>query len=136
MCSARPAPAASPSTPTDSRIELSYDVAASDAFAPLEAAPQSLQRRLRGVDPAGLVVKSILNGEQRQNYPVADMIFSPARLVSLISQDMTLMPGDVIACGTSLGIGSIKDGASVEITIDGIGSLVNTLQPCPGSTLI
>jgi 2-keto-4-pentenoate hydratase/2-oxohepta-3-ene-1,7-dioic acid hydratase in catechol pathway len=77
-----------------------------------------------------------LDGVERQSYPLSDMIFSPEELVSRISHDMTLMPGDVIACGTSLGIGSIKDGSTVEITIDGIGSLVNTLQTCPGSTPI
>jgi 2-keto-4-pentenoate hydratase/2-oxohepta-3-ene-1,7-dioic acid hydratase in catechol pathway len=38
------------------------------------------------------------------------------------------MPGDVIACGTSIGVGSIKDGSNVEITIDGIGTLSNGLQ--------
>jgi 2-keto-4-pentenoate hydratase/2-oxohepta-3-ene-1,7-dioic acid hydratase in catechol pathway len=64
------------------------------------------------------------------------MIFSPLELVSQISHDMSLLPGDVIACGTSLGIGSIKDGASVEIKIEGIGSLVNTLQACRSSTPI
>jgi 2-keto-4-pentenoate hydratase/2-oxohepta-3-ene-1,7-dioic acid hydratase in catechol pathway len=55
------------------------------------------------------------------------MIMPPAELVSRISHDMTLLPGDVIACGTSLGIGSIREGASVEVTINGIGSLTNML---------
>ncbi len=70
-----------------------------------------------------------LDGVERQNYPMADMIFSPAELVGRISQDMTLLPGDVIACGTSLGIGSIRDGSTVEVRIDGVGSLNNTLAP-------
>jgi 2-keto-4-pentenoate hydratase/2-oxohepta-3-ene-1,7-dioic acid hydratase in catechol pathway len=43
-----------------------------------------------------------------------------------------LLPGDVIACGISLGVGSIKDGSTVEIRIDGIGSLVNALAPSAG----
>jgi 2-keto-4-pentenoate hydratase/2-oxohepta-3-ene-1,7-dioic acid hydratase in catechol pathway len=77
------------------------------------------------VDPATLVVKTILNDQERQNYPVADIIFSPARLVSLISQDMTLDAGDVIACGTSVGVGSMKPGSTVSIVIDGIGTLTN-----------
>lgn len=68
-----------------------------------------------------------LDGEERQNYPLADMIFSPADQVSLISHDMTLMPGDVIACGTSIGVASIKDGSTVAVSIDGIGVLSNTL---------
>ncbi|SAL34405.1 5-oxopent-3-ene-1,2,5-tricarboxylate decarboxylase [Caballeronia sordidicola] len=68
-----------------------------------------------------------LDGVERQNYPLSDMIFSPAQQVSLISQDMTLEPGDVIACGTSVGVGSIKDGATVEVSIGGIGVLSNVL---------
>ena len=57
------------------------------------------------------------------------MILPPDELVSRISHDMTLMPGDVIACGTSLGVGSIRDGGDVEVIIDGVGSLKNTLAP-------
>jgi 2-keto-4-pentenoate hydratase/2-oxohepta-3-ene-1,7-dioic acid hydratase in catechol pathway len=70
-----------------------------------------------------------LDGIERQNYPLSDMIFSPAEQVSLISRDMTLLPGDVIAIGTSLGVGSIKDGQSVDVSIDGIGTLTNRLEP-------
>ncbi|WP_420991740.1 fumarylacetoacetate hydrolase family protein [Cupriavidus sp. 30B13] len=69
-----------------------------------------------------------LDGTERQNYPLSDLIFSPEQQVSLISQDLTLMPGDVIACGTSLGVGSMKDGAVVEVSIDGIGALVNHMR--------
>ncbi len=69
-----------------------------------------------------------LDGAQRQNYPLSDLIFSPEQQVGLISQDLTLMPGDVIACGTSIGVGSMKDGAVVEVTIEGIGSLVNHMR--------
>jgi 2-keto-4-pentenoate hydratase/2-oxohepta-3-ene-1,7-dioic acid hydratase in catechol pathway len=74
-----------------------------------------------------------LDGLERQNYALSDMIFSPTEQVSRISCDMSLLPGDVIACGTSLGVGSIKDGSTVEITIEGIGSLVNALAPTPGA---
>lgn len=69
-----------------------------------------------------------LDGVERQNYALSDMIFSPAEQVSRISQDLTLMPGDVIACGTSLGVGSMKDGAVVAVSIDGIGTLVNHVR--------
>ena len=68
-----------------------------------------------------------LEDVERQNYPLADMIFSPEEQVSMISHDMTLMPGDVIACGTSIGVGSIKDGAEVTVSIEGIGALSNVL---------
>jgi 2-keto-4-pentenoate hydratase/2-oxohepta-3-ene-1,7-dioic acid hydratase in catechol pathway len=81
-----------------------------------------------GIDPLQLVIRTILNGQERQNYPVADMVFPPARLVSLISQDMTLVPGDVIACGTSIGVGSMKPGSTVSVAIDGIGILTNRFE--------
>jgi 2-keto-4-pentenoate hydratase/2-oxohepta-3-ene-1,7-dioic acid hydratase in catechol pathway len=81
-----------------------------------------------GLDPMRLSVRTTLDGQERQNYPVADMVFPPARLVSLISQDITLDPGDVIACGTSIGVGSMKPGSSVAVTIDGIGTLVNRFE--------
>jgi 2-keto-4-pentenoate hydratase/2-oxohepta-3-ene-1,7-dioic acid hydratase in catechol pathway len=80
------------------------------------------------VDPAKLVVRTILNGQERQNYPLTDIIFAPAKLVSLISHDMTLEAGDVIACGTSIGVGSMKPGSTVSIVIDGIGTLTNRFE--------
>lgn len=80
------------------------------------------------VDPGRLVIKTILNGQERQNYPLTDIIFAPTKLVSLISHDMTLEPGDVIACGTSIGVGSMKPGSTVSIVIDGIGTLTNTFD--------
>jgi 2-keto-4-pentenoate hydratase/2-oxohepta-3-ene-1,7-dioic acid hydratase in catechol pathway len=73
-------------------------------------------------------VVTMLEGVERQRYPLSDMIFSPAELVSRISYDMSLLPGDVIACGTSIGVGSIPDGATVAVSIDGIGTLANTLS--------
>ncbi|MEE8395290.1 MAG: fumarylacetoacetate hydrolase family protein [bacterium] len=79
-----------------------------------------------GLDPAGLSIKSVLNGDLRQDYPVSDMIFQPVRLVSMISRDMTLLPGDVIACGTSVGVGSMKPDSEISIAIEGIGTLGNT----------
>ena len=80
-------------------------------------------------DHRGARVRTLLDGVERQNYPLSDMLMSPAAIVSRISGDMTLLPGDVIACGTSLGVGSMKDGATVEVLIDGIGNLINTLSP-------
>ena len=81
-----------------------------------------------GLDPSSLTIRTVLNDQERQNYPVADMVFKPAALVSMISQDMTLEPGDVIACGTSIGVGSMKPGSVVSVTIDGIGTLTNRYQ--------
>ena len=82
-----------------------------------------------GLDPAKLVVRTILNGEERQNYPIADMIFSAQELVSRISYDMTLLPGDLICCGTSVGIGVMKQPVnSITVAIDGIGELTNEFR--------
>jgi 2-keto-4-pentenoate hydratase/2-oxohepta-3-ene-1,7-dioic acid hydratase in catechol pathway len=76
-----------------------------------------------------LVVRTILNGQERQNYPLADMVFAPHRLVSRLSRDMTLLPGDLICCGTSLGVGTIKGPRStIEIAIEGIGTLTNLFE--------
>jgi 2-keto-4-pentenoate hydratase/2-oxohepta-3-ene-1,7-dioic acid hydratase in catechol pathway len=85
-----------------------------------------------GLEWSRACVITRLDGIERQNYPLSDMIISPAEQVSRISHDMTLLPGDVIACGTSLGVGSIKDGCTVEVTIDGIGSLTNRLSAGAG----
>jgi 2-keto-4-pentenoate hydratase/2-oxohepta-3-ene-1,7-dioic acid hydratase in catechol pathway len=77
-------------------------------------------------DPRGASLRTMVAGRERQNYSLDDMFFSPTELVSRISQDLTLEPGDVILCGTSLGVLPMKPGSTVEVTIEGIGSLVNT----------
>ena len=81
-----------------------------------------------GLDPHELVVRTILNGTVRQHYPISDMRFSVAQLIGLISNDMTLHPGDVILCGTSVGVGSMKPGSEVVVEIGGIGRLENRFQ--------
>ena len=81
-----------------------------------------------GLDWQTLHVKTLINGRERQNYACSDMIFSPAQIVASLSREMTLFPGDVIACGTSLGVLPIKPGTVVEIVIDGIGVLRNTFE--------
>lgn len=80
------------------------------------------------IDTSGLRVRAIVNGETRQDYPVSDMFFSPAEIVSRLSHDMTLEPGDLIACGTSVGAGPLREGDVVEVAIDGIGRLVNRFE--------
>lgn len=77
------------------------------------------------IDPMTLTIESFLNGEKCQEYPVTDLVFDPYETVADISRTMTMEPGDVIACGTSLGVKPIVPGDTVEIRIDGIGSLVN-----------
>ncbi|PUB11814.1 fumarylacetoacetate hydrolase family protein [Yoonia sediminilitoris] len=79
------------------------------------------------IDWQALTVKTRVNGRERQSYETADMILPPARIVSLLSQDMTLNPGDLIACGTSLGARPIKAGMEVEVSIEGIGGVSVTM---------
>lgn len=80
-----------------------------------------------GIDPYALQVESWLNDQQCQQFSVRDYIFGPYELVSYLSQIMTLSPGDIISCGTSLGVAPLAAGDRVEIRIPGIGSLVNSV---------
>jgi 2-keto-4-pentenoate hydratase/2-oxohepta-3-ene-1,7-dioic acid hydratase in catechol pathway len=77
------------------------------------------------IEPEVLDVAVRVNGRERQRYPLADMMRRPAELVAELSRDMTLEPGDLIACGTSVGSGPIPRGATVEVEIAGIGVLSN-----------
>ena len=88
------------------------------------------------LDPADLAITSRVNGELRQNGRTSDMIFSCAQIVSHISQVMTLVPGDVIYTGTPAGVilGMpeekrvwLKAGDTVEVEVEGIGTLRSTL---------
>jgi 2-keto-4-pentenoate hydratase/2-oxohepta-3-ene-1,7-dioic acid hydratase in catechol pathway len=80
------------------------------------------------LDTASLQVTTELNSEVRQDYPVSDMFFSPLELVQRIARGMTLLPGDIITCGTSLGALPMKPGSKVDIHIKGIGTLSNTFD--------
>jgi 2-keto-4-pentenoate hydratase/2-oxohepta-3-ene-1,7-dioic acid hydratase in catechol pathway len=81
-----------------------------------------------GFDWSAARVKTLLNGRERQNYALSDMIIPPPRIVSLLSQEMTLEAGDLIACGTSLGVLPMRPGTVVEVVIDGIGTLRNRYE--------
>ena len=80
-----------------------------------------------GLDWRALTIRVLVNGRERQSYPAGDMIMAPELLVSRLSADMTLEPGDVIACGTSLGAAPVRAGQTVEVVIDGIGTLPVTM---------
>jgi len=80
------------------------------------------------VDPSELTIRAELNGRERQNYPVSDLFYSPRELVSHISKNMTLMPGDIIACGTGPGALPMKSGMTIDIIIDPIGRLSNPFE--------
>jgi 2-keto-4-pentenoate hydratase/2-oxohepta-3-ene-1,7-dioic acid hydratase in catechol pathway len=83
-------------------------------------------------DPTKLVLTTWVNGEQRQQAPVADLIFDIPTLIEAISAAITLEPGDVIATGTPAGVGIgfsppkfLKKGDVVRIEVPGIGVLEN-----------
>lgn len=80
-------------------------------------------------DAGSASLRTRVAGRERQNYPLSDMFFPPQALVSRLSFDMTLEPGDVILCGTSLGVLPMKPGSLVEVEIDGIGTLQNSFAP-------
>jgi 2-keto-4-pentenoate hydratase/2-oxohepta-3-ene-1,7-dioic acid hydratase in catechol pathway len=90
-----------------------------DGFGPFGPAIQT------DFDPAGATLRTRVAGRERQNFALSDMFFGPAELLARITRDMTLEPGDVIFCGTSLGVLPLKPGTEVEVEIDGIGSLRN-----------
>lgn len=81
---------------------------------------------------SGLRIRTILNGETMQDDNTAGMIFSVARIVSLLSEVMTLEPGDLIPTGTPHGVGggrkpqvNLKPGDTVTVEIERIGVLTN-----------
>jgi len=78
-------------------------------------------------DPARLEVRASVNGELRQRGDVSQMIFPIDVVVRFISQVMTLEPGDLIATGTPGGIGPMQPGDTVEVAIEGIGVLRNSV---------
>ncbi len=93
-----------------------------DTFTPLGPVIQT------ELDLENLRIQAIQGDDVRQDYPVSDMIFSPYEIISLLSSYQTLVPGDLIACGTSVGARTMKPGSSIEIKIDGIGSLINSFD--------
>lgn len=93
-----------------------------DTFGPLGPAIAT------NLDLSTARVRTLVNGRERQNYALADMIFPPAQIVAFLSREMTLYPGDVIACGTSLGALPMRAGQSVEIMIDGLPALRNIYE--------
>jgi 2-keto-4-pentenoate hydratase/2-oxohepta-3-ene-1,7-dioic acid hydratase in catechol pathway len=60
------------------------------------------------------------------------MIYSPQQTVSMISGYQTLVPGDLICCGTSVGARTMKPGSEIHVSIPGIGTLVNHFDDLPG----
>ena len=79
------------------------------------------------LNPDSLHVETRLNGEVRQNDNTSDMLFGTSHLISYISQAMTLMPGDIILTGTPSGVAPMSPGDTVEVEVEGVGTLRNPL---------
>jgi 2-keto-4-pentenoate hydratase/2-oxohepta-3-ene-1,7-dioic acid hydratase in catechol pathway len=78
------------------------------------------------LDPwTGVQVETRVNGEVRQSGNTRDFIFSLDQVIRFISQVLTLEPGDVIATGTPEGVGPVRAGDVIEVSIDGVGKLTN-----------
>lgn len=77
------------------------------------------------LDPTDVEVSCRVSGELRQGARTSDLIFSVPKLVSFISGVMTLLPGDVILTGTPAGIAPVYPGDTVEVSVEGIGTLRN-----------
>jgi 2-keto-4-pentenoate hydratase/2-oxohepta-3-ene-1,7-dioic acid hydratase in catechol pathway len=80
------------------------------------------------IDPHDLTIQLFQNGQLRQNSNTSQLIFDCYRLVSFISTNMTLLPGDVILTGTPSGVGPIESGDRLEVRIQGLAPLVNTVK--------
>jgi len=77
------------------------------------------------LDPANLEISSTVDGEPRRHGNTRDMIHKVPELIAYISDVWTLLPGDIIMTGTPSGLGGFVNGQTVDITIEGIGTLSN-----------
>jgi 2-keto-4-pentenoate hydratase/2-oxohepta-3-ene-1,7-dioic acid hydratase in catechol pathway len=81
-----------------------------------------------GIDPwAGVGVETLVNGEMRQSGNTRDFIFSLDVLIRYIAHAMTLFPGDLIATGTPAGVGPVVAGDVMEVRVEGVGTLRNSV---------
>ncbi len=80
------------------------------------------------IDPHDLTIQLFQNGQLRQNSNTNQLIFNTYQLVSFVSTNMTLLPGDVILTGTPAGVGPIESGDRLEVRIQGLTPLVNTVK--------
>jgi len=92
-----------------------------DTFAPMGPVVDT------DVDGRDLAIQLRLNGEVKQKSRTSQLIFGVPRLISDLSQFLTLETGDVIMTGTTAGVGPVKPGDVVEVEIEGIGTLRNTV---------
>ena len=79
-------------------------------------------------DWRALEVVCRVNGVERQRGSAAQMVFGIPMLIACITRVMTLQPGDIIATGTPEGVGPLTDGDTVDVTVEGIGSVRNPVR--------
>jgi 2-keto-4-pentenoate hydratase/2-oxohepta-3-ene-1,7-dioic acid hydratase in catechol pathway len=80
------------------------------------------------IDPHDLSIQLFQNGQLRQNGNTSQLIFNCFHIVSFVSTNMTMLPGDVILTGTPSGVGPIESGDRLEVRIQGLAPLVNTVK--------
>jgi 2-keto-4-pentenoate hydratase/2-oxohepta-3-ene-1,7-dioic acid hydratase in catechol pathway len=80
------------------------------------------------LDPNDAIVETRLNGEVRQHASTTDLVFGVATLIEYVTTFMTLLPGDVIMTGTPEGVGKLAPGDVVEVDVEGVGTLANTVR--------
>jgi 2-keto-4-pentenoate hydratase/2-oxohepta-3-ene-1,7-dioic acid hydratase in catechol pathway len=81
------------------------------------------------VDPTDVAVQTRLNGDVVQHASTTDLAFGVATLLEFITAFMTLLPGDVVLTGTPEGVGRLAPGDVVEVEVEGVGVLRNTVAP-------
>jgi len=81
------------------------------------------------LDASDLSLRAEVDGELKQDGRTSDLVHKIPELVEFVSGVMTLLPGDIILTGTPEGVGPIEGGQSVSITIEGIGTLTNSVTP-------
>ncbi len=79
------------------------------------------------LDLAKLRVRTLVDGEKKQDAAISEMIFSVDAIIEFVSAFMTLEPGDLIATGTPSGVGPLQPGSKVRVEIEGVGALENTV---------
>jgi len=77
------------------------------------------------IDPGNLDIKTYVDGELRRVGNTSELTYSIPEIIEFCSDVWTLLPGDVICTGTPDGLGGFTDGQTVDITIEGIGTLSN-----------
>lgn len=90
-----------------------------DTFAPCGP------RLVTDFDPTDVLLRTLVNGEVRQEGRTSQLIFGIPFLIAYLSRVMTLEAGDLISTGTPSGVGPLKPGDTVEVWVEGLGSLIN-----------